>query len=165
MSDKRYGVGIVPGSFDPITIGHLDIIERALELCDKVYVAVMINSEKQYMFDLDTRLVLAVSACEEMDGVSVISSEGMLYELCRKLSAEVIVKGVRNDVDRAYEEKMAEYNSSMYPSAKTLLLEANDALTQLSSTSVRELINSGGSLEGYLPRAVINKIKEMRDSI
>ena len=165
MSKKIYGVGIVPGSFDPITFGHLDIIKRASGLCDVVFVAVMINDQKQYMFDLDARLSIAKAACEGMDNVSVISSRGMLFELARELSAEVIIKGVRNDVDREYEEKMAEYNSAMYPQAKTLLLEADSALTEVSSTSVRELINSGGELEGSLPRAVIIKINEMRGKL
>ena len=165
VSKKRYGVGIVPGSFDPITFGHLDIIKRASELCDVVFVAVMINDQKQYMFDLDTRLSIAKAACEGIDNVSVISSEGMLFELARELSAEVIVKGVRNDVDREYEEKMAEYNSAMYPRAETLLLEADATLTEVSSTAVRELINSNGELEGYLPDAVITKINEMRGKL
>ena len=165
VSKKRYGVGIVPGSFDPITFGHLDIIKRASELCARVFVAVMINSEKQYMFDFDARLSIAKAACEGIDNVSVISSEGMLFELARELSAEVIIKGVRNDVDREYEEKMAEYNSAMYPRAETLLLEADATLTEVSSTAVRELINSNGELEGYLPDAVITKINEMRGKL
>lgn len=165
MSEKKYRVGIVPGSFDPITIGHLDIIKRASELCEDVFVAVMINDQKQYMFDLQSRLSIAKIACEGLYNVRVISSEGMLYELARELSAEVIIKGVRNDVDRKYEEKMAEYNSSMYPQAKTLLLEADKALTEISSTSVRELINRGAELCGYLPDAVIIKINKMRGNL
>lgn len=161
MSEKRYAVGIVPGSFDPITIGHLDIIKRACELCDKVFVAVMINRDKQYMFDLDTRLDIARAACDGIDKVSVISSEGMLYELARELCAEVIVKGVRNERDREYEEKMAEYNSAMYKGAKTLLLDAPRELADISSTVVRELIDKGQALDRYLPTAVIAKISEL----
>ena len=165
MSKKRYGVGIVPGSFDPITFGHLDIIERASELCDRVYVAVMINDEKEYMFTLSEREAIAEAACEGLSNVQVISSSGMLYELCRSLSAEVIIKGVRNEVDREYELKMAEYNLEHNPDAETLLLDANGELTEVSSTSVREIINSGGKLEGYLPSAVIIKINKMRGNL
>ncbi len=165
MSKKRYGVGIVPGSFDPITFGHLDIIERASELCDRVFVAVMINDEKEYMFTLSEREAIAEAACEGLSNVQVISSSGMLYELCRSLSAEVIIKGVRNEVDREYELKMAEYNLEHNPDAETLLLDANEELTEVSSTSVREIINSGGKLEGYLPSAVIIKINKMRGNL
>ena len=165
MSKKRYGVGIVPGSFDPITFGHLDIIERASELCDRVFVAVMINDEKEYMFTLSEREAIAEAACEGLSNVQVISSSGMLYELCRSLSAEVIIKGVRNEVDREYELKMAEYNLEHNPDAETLLLDANEELSEVSSTSVREIINSGGKLEGYLPSAVIIKINKMRGNL
>ena len=165
MSKKRYKVGIVPGSFDPITVGHLDIVKRASELCERVYVAVMINDEKEYMFDLDTRLVFAQAACEGLCNVEVISSRGMLYELCRKLHAEVIIKGVRNDVDREYELKMAKYNYEHNPDAKTLLLDADAELTGVSSTCVREIIKRGGELCGYLPSAVIIKINEMRGKL
>ena len=165
MSKKRYGVGIVPGSFDPITFGHLDIIERASELCDRVFVAVMINDEKEYMFTLSEREAIAEAACDGLSNVQVISSSGMLYELCRSLSAEVIIKGVRNEVDREYELKMAEYNLEHNPDAETLLLDANEDLTEVSSTSVREIINSGGKLEGYLPSAVIIKINKMRGNL
>lgn len=165
MSKKRYGVGIVPGSFDPITFGHLDIIERASELCDRVFVAVMINDEKEYMFTLSEREAIAEAACEGLSNVQVISSSGMLYELCRSLSAEVIIKGVRNEIDREYELKMAEYNLEHNPDAETLLLDANEELTEVSSTSVREIINSGGKLEGYLPSAVIIKINKMRGNL
>ena len=104
---KKYSIGIVPGSFDPITVGHVDVIRRAAELCEKVFVAVMINAEKKYMFTLDERREIAEAACENFQNVKVISSDGMLFELAKKLSAEVIIKGVRNEKDREYELSMA----------------------------------------------------------
>ena len=163
MALKKYSVGIVPGSFDPITLGHIDVIRRASELCERVYVAVMINAEKEYMFSLDERREIARAACEDISNVEVISSEGMLYMLAEALSAEVIIKGVRNEKDREYELMMARFNEEKYPPAKTLLLEADEALSGISSTLVREGIINKGEIEELLsPRAMekINKIKE-----
>ena len=163
MALKKYSVGIVPGSFDPITLGHIDVIRRASELCERVYVAVMINAEKEYMFSLDERREIARAACEDISNVEVISSEGMLYMLAEALSAEVIIKGVRNEKDREYELMMARFNEEKYPPAKTLLLEADEALSGISSTLVREGIINKGEIEELLsPRTMekINKIKE-----
>lgn len=165
MSEKKYSIGIVPGSFDPITKGHLDVIERAAQLCDKVFVAVMINDQKEYMFTLSEREEIARAACEGLENVSVISSSGMLYELCRTLGAEVIIKGVRNDTDREYELKMAQYNAKHNPDAITLLLDAKEELTHISSTAVREIITENGDLSGYLPEGAILKIKEIKGDL
>ena len=159
---KKYSVGIVPGSFDPITLGHVNIIERAAELCSCVYVAVMINAQKKYMFNIDERKRIAEAACAELDNVKVISSEGMLYELARELSAEAIIKGVRNEVDRAYELEMAKYNAEHYEKAVTVLLDADDSMLTLSSTLVREKIENGGSLVNLLPKGAIDEIKKIR---
>ena len=161
MSEKKYKAGVVPGSFDPITNGHLDVIARAAELCDTVFVAVMINDAKEYMFTLTERQEIAEAACKGLDNVRVISSRGMLYELCRTLSAEVIIKGVRNETDREYELKMAEYNTAHNPDTKTLLLDAREELTSLSSTAVREIIKVGGELSGLLPEGAITEINKI----
>ena len=147
---KKYKVGIVPGSFDPITVGHLDVICRASELCERVVVAVMINAEKKYMFTLDERKRIAEAAVAGVSGVEVVASDGMLYELASALSADAIIKGVRNECDREYEETMAEYNSA-HCGAVTVLLDANEALTEVSSTLVREKISERASLNEWMP--------------
>ena len=162
MGEKKYSIGVVPGSFDPITNGHLDVIIRAAALCERVFVAVMINEHKKYMFSLAEREDIAHAACRGLSNVQVISSSGMLFELCRELSAEVIIKGVRNEIDREYELKMAEYNREHNPDATTLLLDAKEELTDISSTAVRELIGAGGDLREYLPEGAISKINEIR---
>lgn len=154
-------IAIVPGSFDPITNGHLEIIKKAAELYDKVYVAVMINDKKQYMFTLSQREEIAITAVDGIYGVSVISSSGWLWELAKELKASAIVKGYRNETDLAYEKEMAEFNESRYPEAKTVLIKAERGLEGLSSTLVRQKITANDNLEEYLPRAVIEKIKEI----
>lgn len=161
--EKKYKVGIVPGSFDPITVGHLDIICRAAELCERVVVAVMINADKKYMFTLDERKKIAESALEGAENVEVISSDGMLYELASALFADAIIKGVRNERDREYELAMAEYNSARC-GAVTVLLDSNPALTSVSSTAVRTLIEEGSPLGALLPENAINEIEKIRNS-
>ena len=159
--DKK--IAIVPGSFDPITFGHLDIIKRAATDHDKVYLAVMINPHKNYMFTMLQRERIAKVAVSDMDKVEVISSEGMLWALARELGAVSIVKGYRNQTDLAYEKDMAEYNSKYYPEAKTLLYKADESLCTVSSSLVREKISSGEALDGMLPENVIKEINKIID--
>ena len=158
MSER---IAIVPGSFDPITNGHLDIIKKAAALYDKVYVAVMINDKKTYMFTLEERRMIAESATAEIDRVEVISSSGWLWKLAKDLGACAIVKGYRNEADLRYEQEMAAFNDAHNPEAKTVLLKAEADLEGLSSTLIREKIRKGEELEGYLPKAAIEKIKEI----
>ena len=158
---ENKGIAIVPGSFDPITNGHIDIVKRALELYDKVYLAVMINPSKNYMFTLDQRKKIAKAALEGLQNVEVISSEGMLWELALSLDACAIVKGYRNQVDLEYENKMAEFNSSHNPKAKTILLKANESLKEISSTTAREMIVNGQSLEEYIPASAVKEIQKI----
>ena len=157
--EKR--IAIVPGSFDPITLGHLNIAKRAAELYDVVYLAVMINADKSYMFSLDERRRIAESATKDIENLSVISYEGYLYMLAKELSAVALVKGVRNEVDRAYELKMAEYNSAHYPKAETVLLECDAGLEKVSSTLVREKLEGGCDLSSFLPLGAIEEIKKI----
>lgn len=161
MSDKKGRIAIVPGSFDPITNGHVNIVIRAAKSYDKVYLAVMINSEKSYTFTLDERKRIADAAVGGIDGVTVISSEGYLWKLAKDLGADAIVKGVRNEIDRAYELKMAEYNYAHYPQAKTVLLETDPKYEALSSTLVRSKLESGEDISKYLPHSASELVKEI----
>lgn len=158
-SGKR--IAIVPGSFDPITLGHLNIAKRASELYDVVYLAVMINADKSYMFSLDERRRIAEAATKDIENLSVISYEGYLYKLASELSAVALVKGVRNDVDREYELKMAEYNSAHYPEAETVLLETSPELAHISSTLVRERLLSAQSVSELLPMGAEKEIRKI----
>lgn len=158
---KETRIAIVPGSFDPITFGHIDLVKRALESFDKVYLAVMINPAKKYMFSIDERKRIAQAALEGIDNVEVISSEGMLWELALTLDACAIVKGYRNDKDLEYEKSMAEFNEAHNTKAKTVLLEAREELCELSSTMVREIISNQQSVEKYIPDGAVREIKKI----
>ena len=151
-------VAIVPGSFDPITYGHIDIVKRASKLYDTVYLAVMINDQKKYTFTIEERERIARAALCDVANVNVISSCGMLWRLAEELCADAIVKGYRNRIDYDYEQKMAEYNAEKNPTAKTVLLEADSRYHELSSTLVREKISKNQSLDGMLPQASIDEV-------
>ena len=154
-------IAIVPGSFDPITNGHLDIIRRALTVADEVVVAVMNNDAKTYTFAMETRKELAELAVAALPQVRVVADSGMLVDLFDRLGADVIVKGVRNEVDRAYEVAMADYNLAHNPRAKTLLLEADESLSALSSTRVREALAKGECPCDLVPQAVADALVKM----
>ena len=141
MIDEKT-VAIVPGSFDPITYGHIDIAKRAAKDYDIVYLAVMINDQKRYLFTLQEREEIARLALSGIENITVISSDGMLWKLAEELGADAIVKGYRNNVDYEYEMKMAEFNSRHNPKARTVLLKADQSLTTLSSTLLREKKNT-----------------------
>ena len=159
MTNQR--IAVVPGSFDPITNGHIDVIRRATELYDKVFVAVMINDQKKYRFTLEEREAIARAALEGLERVEVISSRGWLWELARDLGACAIVKGYRNETDLEYEQKMAEFNKEHNPDAETVLLKASDGLETLSSTVVRERMLNDEQIDGLLPEKAIELIKKL----
>ena len=160
-NDKICGTAIVPGSFDPITLGHVDIIRRAAERYEHVVVAIMINPQKQYMFTMEQRKRIAVAALSDMDGVSVIASDGMLWKLAFDLGACAIVKGYRNEKDLAYENEMAEFNLAHNPNAPTVLLKASESMEDISSTRVRERILCRDRLDAFLPPSAINEINKI----
>ena len=154
---------VIPGSFDPITVGHMDIITRAAAMFDKVYVAVMTNDmsryaegavDKTYLFDREERLCFATAACAHLPNVEVLTAEGRLIDLVDRLGVVAIVKGVRNAVDFEYEQKHALWNRAHNRRAETLYLPADPSLTEVSSTAVREALTSGGDLHGLVPPSV-----------
>ena len=154
-------IAIVPGSFDPITNGHLFVIKAALERYDRVFVAVMINSAKEYTFTLEERKSIAKSALDSMANVEVISSDGWLYDLANELCADAIVKGYRNDTDLEYEKQMAEFNRQYAPESETVLIKSEGELASISSTMVREMLKNNESISDLLPQAAIERIKEI----
>ncbi len=152
-------LAIVPGSFDPITVGHVDVIERTAKMFDVVVVAVMLNDQKQYRFTIDQRAQLAKISCAHIPNVQVLVSEGMLVDVVRELGATAIVKGVRTVKDFRYEQEMAYYNRAQEPKAETLYLPCSPHLKRISSTLVRRLMDENKSLEGVLMPDAIRKIE------
>lgn len=166
-SQDEKKAAIVSGSFDPITIGHVDIIERASRIFDRVYVAALINPDKKYLLDKETRKKTLEAACAAFPNVSVVCYDGYLVELCRELDCNAIIRGVRNAHDLEYEIKMAEWNKNAYEKAETLLLPCSRELCDVSSSRVRSLIANGctDEAERLLPRGVMKMIEEMLGEI
>ena len=136
-------IAVVPGSFDPVTLGHVDIIRRASVLFDQVIVAAMINPEKQYCFTVEQRISFLKDAVKDLSNVTVEYSEDMLYRFVTEKNACAIVKGIRNGKDSEYEMWMAEYNREHAPNCDTLLLPADKSLAEVSSTAIKQMANDG----------------------
>ena len=159
MKDTKKKIAIVPGSFDPITYGHIELVRQALENYDLVYLAVMINPAKEYLFTMEERTAIAKAALSGFERVEVIASEDMLWKLAENLCATGIVKGYRNESDLAYEREMAAFNLAHNPNAPTELLPSPASLVDISSTIVRERLRGGQSLDDFLPREAISVIE------
>lgn len=148
---------ILPGSYDPVTLGHLAIIEKAAALYDEVYAVVFINPEKEYTFSLAERVKMLILATEELDNVIVSYSTGYVIDYMREHGIEKIIKGYRDGRDLEYEKKQAEYNLT-HGGYETELWQADAAMRDISSTKARELIKSGENLSEILPKKVISYI-------
>lgn len=129
---------LFPGSFDPFTVGHKNIVQRALRLFDKVVVAVGVNSDKSYMFPLEQRLKLIRDSFPQEGRVEVLSYSGMTVDFCRKTGAHCILRGVRNSQDMVYEQTVAAVNRTLAPEIDTLILFADAEFVDVSSTLERE---------------------------
>jgi len=147
----RNRIVLIPGSFDPITIGHIDVVERTAKLFDEVVVAILVNPEKlsTAMFNFEQRKRIATVAISHIPNARVITFEGMLWRLAQMLGASAIVKGIRNAEDLEYEQKMAIYNHEHYPDAETLYIPSYD-LADVSSTRLRAAIS-----DGTLPKELV----------
>ena len=157
-------VAIYPGSFDPITLGHMDIIRRAAKCFDKVLVCVMVNCDKQQpMFSREKRLELIRKSVAELPNVEVELWSGLLADYAAKKNAHILVKGVRNMTDFDLEIQMARINQGIMPELETVLLPASAEYEHFSSTMAREMIRYGQPLEKYVPAAVAAELKDRKE--
>lgn len=152
-------IAICPGSFDPITLGHLNIIRRASRIFDRVVVCVMFNSTKTSpMFTIDERVDMVRRAVEKYPNVSVDTSDGLLAEYARRYKGAVVVKGLRAASDFEYEFQMNLINKRINPQLETMFLTASEKYTFLSSSVIREMARYGADLTGLVPDEVIEDI-------
>lgn len=156
---------ICPGSFDPVTLGHIDIIKRASKMFDNVIVGVLVNSSKTPVFSIDERIELLKEVTQELDNVEVVSFDGLLAEYCRSRNVDAIVKGLRAVSDFEYEFQMAITNKKLNPSLETIFLTADSDSMYLSSSMVREVASMGGDISNFVPACVHDKIVERMNSI
>ena len=149
---------ICPGSFDPITLGHLDVIRRAAGIFGDVIVAVGRNSTKNYLFELAERVELATAATADLPGVRVLPLDGLLVEFARVHDARVIVKGLRFASDFDFELQMAHLNA-VVGEVETVMLPASSQWSTLSSTMIREIASFGGDVSAFVPAVVAERIR------
>ena len=151
---------ILPGSYDPVTLGHQDVIRKAAEMYEKVYAVLFVNPKKQYLFDHGDRIRMLMLACEDYDNVLVSESAGLVIDYMREHDIDLIIKGYRNDVDLEYERVQAEWNYK-HSGYETELWLADEKYSAISSTVVREKIAKGESLADLVPESVESYIKSL----
>jgi pantetheine-phosphate adenylyltransferase len=150
---------VCPGSFDPVTNGHLDIIVRASRLFDEVFVAVFVNQSKQALFGLDERLDMLREVTTSYPNVVVESFQGLVVDFCRTRGAEVVVKGLRAVSDFDYELQMAQMNIGL-AGVETLFMPTNPAHSFLSSSLVKDVAKWGGDVTSHVPEPVVRRLVE-----
>ncbi len=151
-------IAVYPGSFDPMTNGHLDIIKRAAKTFDKVYVAILNNSAKTPAFPLSQRIDWLKRATKELDNVEIDSFSGLLVNYANEKNANIIIKGLRAVSDFEYEFQMALTNRALSPNIETMFLMTNGKYSYLSSSIVKEIARFGGSLNGLVPDFMIEEV-------
>lgn len=145
---------VFPGSFDPITAGHVDLVRRAVPLFDKIVVAVGVNSQKKYLFPLEKRLQFLRDVFADEPRVEIGSFEGLTAHYCQSIGAEYLLRGLRNASDFDYEKTISQLNGIVGEGLETIFLISAPAYSHISSTIVREIIKGGGDASPFLPEGV-----------
>ena len=144
---------IFPGSFDPITIGHIEIIEKSLKIFDEIIIAIGTNPQKKYMFTENQRLNFIIKYFKNEKNVKAVAYEGLTFELCKKLKVKYIVRGVRNILDFEYEKNMSEFNRNQ-GQIETIIITSSNKNSHISSTLVKELIKNNSNFNHLVPNTV-----------
>lgn len=158
-------VAVYPGTFDPVTNGHLDVLRQALTVFDRVVVAVATNLEKRPVFSVEERVDLFQQAVDGWTGVEVMSSDGLTVELAGRLGAHAIVRGVRSAGDLETESQMALMNRRLAPSVTTVSFFPGEPSVYVSSSLVKEVFRFGGDVSHQVPPPVLKALSEKRGSI
>jgi pantetheine-phosphate adenylyltransferase len=151
---------IYPGSFDPITFGHLDVMERAAKLFDRLLIAVAHNDEKKPLFTAAQRMKLIVDSIGQHANVEIVSFDGLLVDFARKAGATAVVRGLRAVTDFEYEFQMALMNKTLRPELETVFLTSREAFTYLSSRVIKEVARLGGDITKFVPPPVAAALRE-----
>ena len=153
---------IYPGSFDPVTFGHLDIIKRSSALVDELIVGVLNNNAKSPLFSVEERVKMLKEVTKNMPKVKVIPFEGLLVDFARKMDAKMVVRGLRAITDFEYELQMAQTNHKLENKIETVFLTTSLEYSYLSSTTVKEVAAFGGDISQFVPQIVIDRIQEKK---
>jgi len=147
-------IAIYPGSFDPFTNGHLDIVKQGAEVFEKIIVAIAYNEKKQGFLSKDTRIKLISECVKEFKNVEVQAFDGLTVDFAKKCGASVLLRGLRNTVDFEYEVQMAQINMALYSDIKTVFLITKPENSCISSSGVREILHNNGDITNFVPLPV-----------
>lgn len=151
---------IYPGSFDPVTVGHVDIIKRSAAITDELIVGVLQNNKKSPLFSVEERVKMLAEVTKDIKNVKVVPFEGLLIDFAKEMDAKVIVRGLRAVTDFEYELQMAQTNRKLDSEIETLFLTTSLEYSYLSSSTVKEIAGFGGNVGQFVPEFVADKIKE-----
>ena len=151
---------IYPGSFDPVTLGHLDIIRRSASIADELIVGILNNKAKTPLFSVGERVRMLEEVTKDFPNVKIIPFEGLLVEFAKQMDAKVIVRGLRAITDFEYELQMSQTNQKIEPEIETLFLTTSLEFSFLSSTTVKEVASFGGDITQFVPDVIVKKITE-----
>lgn len=152
-------IAVFPGSFDPITLGHVDILERSVDLFDKIIVAIGVNTQKKYLFSLEQRKEWLEQVFKSFDTVVVDTYEGLTMKYCEEVGANYILRGIRSSGDFEYEKTIAHLNNTMNNNLETILMLAKPEYASVSSTIVREIALGGGDVSKFVPKIVAKSLE------
>ena len=147
-------IAVFPGSFDPFTNGHKNIVERALPLFDQIIIAIGVNAEKKTMFSLEQRISDIESVFQNFQNVSVKEYTGLTIDFCKQQSAQFILRGVRNSIDFEYEKSIAQMNKEISNGIETIILCCDPEFSTISSTIIRDLHRNGHPISKYVPFSI-----------
>ena len=151
-------IAVFPGSFDPITSGHVDLVKRAIPLFDKIIIAVGVNTQKKYLFSLETRLEWLNLVFKKDDNVFVDHYEGLTANFCKKVGSNYLLRGLRNASDFDYEKTISQLNSVVGDGLETVFLISAPEYSHISSTIVREIIKGKGDVTPFVPKVLAKRI-------
>lgn len=151
---------IYPGSFDPVTLGHLDIIMRSSKIVDELVIGVLRNKAKMPLFSVEERVKMLEEVTKNLPNVTIVPFDGLLVDFANEIEASVVIRGLRAVTDFEYELQMAQTNHKLSPSVETMFLTTSLEYSYLSSTIVREVAAFGGDISKFVPEILIDRIKE-----
>ncbi len=155
-------IAVFPGSFDPITLGHLDLVKRALPLFDKIVVGVGINNQKSTLFTLEQRIDQLKDVFKDYDNVEVSHFTGLTVKFCESIGAHYLIRGLRNASDFDYEKTISQLNTIIGKDLDTIFLISQPEYSHISSTIVREIIKGGGDVDAFVPHVITESIKNIK---